>query len=110
MMEGLTASRTWRILERAMTNEELFQDLKQFITATVSQQTSQLEQRLDTVEQRIGGVEAKMATKEDIDRLDKKLDQIQDAIADTLTQATETLDATVQDHERRLHTLERRTV
>src|SRR5689334_1107998 len=48
---------TWRILE-CMTNEQLFDDLKQFIAASVSQQTADLTQRMD-------GIEANMATKDD---------------------------------------------
>lgn len=97
-----------------MTNEELFTDLKQFITATVSQQTARLEQRINVIE-------ITMATKDDIkeveqrltariDGLDDKIDQVQDAIADTLVQVTEALDMTEQahDHETRLRRLEHR--
>jgi uncharacterized coiled-coil protein SlyX len=96
-----------------MTNEELFQDLKQFITATVSQQTAHLATKddIDGVGRRIDGIEARMATKEDIKRLDDKLDEVQDGVAETLTQVTEAFDVTgqVQDHEQRLHKLEHRT-
>jgi rRNA-processing protein FCF1 len=76
-----------------MTNEELLNDLKQFITATVSQEVDGLRKEL----------------KADIKALDQKLDAIQDAIAETLTHATEPLDATLQDHEQRLHRLEHRS-
>lgn len=121
--------------EQYMTNEELFADLKQFITATVSQQAAELAQRIGGVERRIGGVEqriggvehyiesverriegveAKMATKDDlarveerltsrIDGLDAKLDQVQDAIADTLTQVADVADAAVLNHEQHYH-------
>jgi ElaB/YqjD/DUF883 family membrane-anchored ribosome-binding protein len=90
-----------------MTNEELFDDLKQFITATVSQQTAHLDTRIDGVEQRLTDVEARMATKDDLarveERLNGKLDQVQDAIADTVTQVAEAADVAVQNHEQHYH-------
>ncbi|HWZ65654.1 MAG TPA: hypothetical protein VNX65_02530 [Patescibacteria group bacterium] len=71
-----------------MTNKDLLQDLKQFITVTVSQQ--------------IAVVIGNMATKDDLKQLrsdfeqfDEKLDAIQDALGETL-----------QDQEFRLHKLE----
>ncbi|HWZ65655.1 MAG TPA: hypothetical protein VNX65_02535 [Patescibacteria group bacterium] len=68
-----------------MTNENLLQDLKQFITATVSQQLKYglftIQERLDTIESTMAG----MATKEGLVQLDEKLDTIQDAIAETFT-------------------------
>ena len=75
-----------------MTNEELFEDFKQFISATVSQSEKRL--RADMVELE--------------DRLDQKLDTIQAAVAEALTQTNETLDTTVQDHEHRITRLEHR--
>lgn len=64
----------------AMTNEELFEDLKQFIEVTLSQRTAEL------------------ATKEDVRRIDAKLDTIHSAVAET-----------AEDHEHRIHRLEQRT-
>jgi hypothetical protein len=81
-----------------MTNEELFTDLKQFIEATVSQQVAGLATKDD-----IKALDTK------IDRLDEKVDAIQDAIAETMTHANEAMDATIQDHERRLTRLEHRS-
>ena len=75
-----------------MTNEELFEDFKQFISTTVSQSEKRL--RADMVELE--------------DRLDQKLDTIQAAVAEALTQTNETLDTTVQDHEHRITRLEHR--
>ncbi|WP_329051243.1 hypothetical protein OG738_03825 [Amycolatopsis sp. NBC_01488] len=76
-----------------MTNEELFNDLKQFIATTVSQEVAGLRTEL----------------KDDIKSLDQKVDAIQDAVAEALSQTNEALDATVQDHEQRLQRLEHRT-
>lgn len=89
----------------SMTNEELFTDLKQFIAATVSQEVDGLRKEIKAD---IKQLDEKLSA--DIKRLDEKLDAIQDAIAETLTHATEPLDATVQDHEQRLRRLEQRSV
>jgi ABC-type transporter Mla subunit MlaD len=102
--------------------EELIHDLKQFIGATVSQQTATISQRMDRFEQlmdrfdqRLDGLDKRMdsmATKEDLKavegRLNTRLDAVQDAIADTLTRVTEALDTheQVQDLERRVTRLE----
>ncbi|TMQ91735.1 hypothetical protein ETD83_29475 [Actinomadura soli] len=83
-----------------MTNEELFNDLKQFIEATVSQHVSGVERRLDGVDRRIEGVERRLdGVERRFDITDEKLDEIQNAIADN-----------VQDHERRIQRLEHRAV
>ena len=86
-----------------MTNEELLNDLKQFIATTVSQQTAGLATKDDIKSLRD-------ELKGEIRSVDQKVDAIQDAVAEALTQTNEALDATVQDHERRLKRLEHRTV
>ncbi len=79
-----------------MTNEELFTDLKQFIEATVSQQTAQLDGRIDGIDQRMDRFDQRMDRFDQrFDTLDEKIDTIHDAVADT-----------VQDHEQRLGRLE----
>jgi chaperonin cofactor prefoldin len=69
-----------------MTNEELFDDLKQFITTTVSQSEERLSNRIEQVE-------ARMATKDDLksveDRLNKRVDDVQGAVGDAITQMTD---------------------
>lgn len=93
-----------------MTNEQLFDDLKQYIDTSMSQQSAQIydvEQRLNAriegLDRRVDGIDQR------IDSLDEKLDLIQDAIAETLTQANATTAATLHDHDQRLSRLERRT-
>jgi hypothetical protein len=93
--------------KKAMTNEELLDDLKQFIEATVSQQMAGFATKDDL---------ANFATKDDINglksdikALDEKLDTVQDAIAETLTHALEPIDASLHDHEQRLGRLEHRS-
>jgi len=93
-----------------MTNEQLLDDLKQFIDATVSQHTAELAMRIDGVEQRIGGLDRRInGLEQRIDILDQKIDQVQDAIADTFTQGAEATSTTLREHDARLSRLERRT-
>lgn len=102
-----------------MTNEELFTDLKQFITATISQEVAHLATKddLSRLEHRIDGLEGDIkGLKADIKSLDEKLDTVQDAIADTLTHSAEVIntvqdgtESTLQDHEERLSRLEHRS-
>lgn len=87
-----------------MTNEELIQDLKQFIEATVSQQTNDLDKQL-------GEIKSQMVTKEDLltveQRLNVRIDTVQDAIAETITHAMDTTTSKqVKDLETRVLRLE----
>jgi len=79
-----------------MTNEELLTDLKQFIDSRLSQETAQLTRGMQSMEK----------------HLDARIDEVQDAIAETLSQATEAIDVTEKLHEfdKRLLRLERRTI
>lgn len=96
-----------------MTNEDLLQNLKQFITVTVSQQ---IKHHLDTILDSIETQLAAMATKDDLKQLqddmeqfDEKLDAIQDSIAETFASTAEFTNVKLQNHEQRLTKLERRT-
>jgi hypothetical protein len=92
-------------MDLAMTNEELFDDLKQFITATVSQSEARLTGRIDDVEQR-------MATKEDLkgveQRLGQRIDDVQAAVGDAMSHVNEEVDGRLNDHDQRLRRLEHR--
>ncbi len=90
-----------------MTNEELLQDLKQFIANTVSQQLSlqtndlredisNLKTGLEKLGQKIDDVEAKLTQK--IDDVEAKVDTI-----------LETTGAQLVDHETRISSLEQAT-
>ncbi|HEU5156159.1 MAG TPA: hypothetical protein VFU43_04125 [Streptosporangiaceae bacterium] len=94
-----------------MTNEELFTDLKQFITTTISQELVVVATKEDLTGLRTELKEDVASVKADIKRLDDKVDQVQDAIAETLTHVTEAFDTSeqVQDHEQRLRRLEHRS-
>lgn len=75
-------------------NEDVIQDLKQFISTTVSQQTSGL------------------ATKEDISDLDNKLsrkiDDLSDSVADALESGNEATEVHISNHEKRITKLEQK--
>jgi gas vesicle protein len=79
-----------------MTNEQLFDDLKQLITTTVSQS----EQRLRT----------EMATKEDLASLRQELKHdikdAQEAIGDAIDRVNKEVDTTLKDHDKRIRRLE----
>lgn len=74
-------------------DEAVLTDLKQFITAIVSQQTSQLNQKFDALEH----------------RLDKKIDDLSASVADALHRSNEAIELWRKDHEQRITYLERKT-
>jgi predicted transcriptional regulator len=82
-----------------MTNEDIIQDLKQFIAATVSQSEERINANLK-------GVKTELESR--ISDLDAKVDTIHDAVADAISQSNESTDAAIQDHEQRLRRLEQR--
>jgi cell division septum initiation protein DivIVA len=71
-------------------NEDVINDLKQFIDVTVSQQISEV--------------------RDDIKQLDKKLsakiDDLSESVAEALTTSNEDVDGQLKDHETRIITLE----
>jgi hypothetical protein len=93
-----------------MTNEELFDDLKQFIDGRQSQLEERLGARIDGVEQsltqRMDGLEAKMVTKQDLEATERRILQ---SVGDTMSQANDATDTRRDDHEKRLRRLEHRT-
>lgn len=85
-----------------MTNEELLHDLKQFITAAVSQATTDLAtkkdlEKLETkMNERFAGVD------ERFDEADERFDEVLNAIGETTQEQAKTL----KDHEVRITRLE----
>lgn len=82
-------------------NEEIINDFKQFITATITQQTSHLTTKDDI---------ANMATKDDIARLEQKIDDLGSSVQHSAINYTSAVDDQVQDHEQRIKRLEQKTV
>lgn len=66
-------------------NEEVIADLKQFIAATISQQLSDV------------------ATKDDISKLERKIDDLQESVAGALETANDAVDAQLNEHVRIYH-------
>jgi N-methylhydantoinase B/oxoprolinase/acetone carboxylase alpha subunit len=82
-----------------MTNEELFDDLKQYIGTRMSQQSAELATKAD-----IKDLKADVASlKADVSRLDEKIDAVQDAIAETVTHVADSAETAVREHEERCH-------
>ncbi|HWZ65766.1 MAG TPA: hypothetical protein VNX65_03125 [Patescibacteria group bacterium] len=111
-----------------MSNEELFQNLKQFIAATVTACVSESMANIATKEDlhsEIGALRSEFKTEindlreelhlafrvvnEKIDTLDEKVDLIQNAIAETFTATNKIFIATLQNHAQHLRRLEHRT-
>ncbi len=78
-------------------NDDTIQDLKQFIAATVSQQTADLATKDD-----LNG----LATKDDLSRIERKIDAVQAAVEQSAIGYTSTVDEQVQNHEKRITHLE----
>ena len=87
-----------------MTNEEMIQDLKQFITATVSQEVAGVRDDIKDLKSDVGNLQSDVSgIKADVARLDEKTDAVQDAIAETVTQVADSAEASVREHEGRYH-------
>jgi uncharacterized protein (UPF0335 family) len=69
-------------------NDDIIQDLKQFISATISQQTSDIIDRIDKVE--------------------NKVDDLSDSVAEALENTNEATDAQLKDFENRIYSLEQK--
>lgn len=70
-------------------NEDTVEDLKQFIAMIVSQQTSELVERLDKVE--------------------TKIDELSASVADAIETTNNINDAQLKDHQQRIIKLEHKT-
>lgn len=92
-----------------MTNEDLFNDLKQFIEAKLAQQLTDVATKDDLAGMATKADLAEMATRADMaafeQRLDEKLDEIQNAIGEHVGHTDDTLG----NHERRLTQLEQQS-
>ncbi|OGL31015.1 hypothetical protein A3D14_01880 [Candidatus Saccharibacteria bacterium RIFCSPHIGHO2_02_FULL_47_12] len=81
-------------------DEDTIADLKQFITATISQQMANVAAKEDLEH---------LAKKKDLERVEKKIDDIQTAVQHSAINYTSAVDEQVQDHEKRLTKLEQKT-
>lgn len=78
-------------------NEDIITDLKQFIAATVAQQTTDLRQE-------IGGL--RLHVKQELGRIDQKLDNLSAFVAQAIDAANDTTGTQLKNHEQRITQLE----
>ena len=97
------------MIKYTVMNDEIIQDLKQFIASTVSQQTSELGRRLDGVDMKLDKVEQRLdGVEQRLDGVESKIDDLSTFVADALDTTNETTDAQLKDHETRIVKLEQK--
>lgn len=78
-------------------DEDTINDLKQFITTVISQQTSDLVERIDSVNNKV-------------DVVDKKIDNLSQSVAEALDAGSEANDTQYKDYGERISKLEQKVV
>jgi len=84
-------------------NDDTIQDLKQFISATVSQQTDDLKQDISGIKQDISGL------KQDIAKLDTKVDSLSAFVTEAIDNFDESTQIELKNHNKRITRLEQKT-
>lgn len=75
-------------------NDDVIHDLKQFISTTVSQQTSDIDERFEKLETKLGG----------------KIDDLSNSVAEAMASTNDETDNQLKDHEQRIFKLEQKVV
>ena len=83
-------------------NDEVVEDLKQFIAATVSQHVSEVVGRLDKVDGRLDKVDGRL------DRVERKIDDLSGYVAEALESSNEATDMQFKDHDKYMTRLEQK--
>ena len=79
-------------------NDDALQDLKQFITTTVSQQTTSLRQDIrEDIQTEINKLDEKLSA---------KIDDLSASVAEAMEKSNEDTDSQLQNHENRITKLE----
>ncbi len=73
-------------------NEDTINDLKQFITTTVSQQTSDIRDDIEKLDNKLSG----------------KIDDLSASVAEAMDNTNEAVDTQLKDHEARIGRLEQK--
>lgn len=87
--------------------EDQLNDLKQFITATVSQATAEMVTKDDLRNELAKGLNSLHA--EIRTEMNQRFDEVQAAISDIITSNNDSVDTQLEDHEQRLTKLEQQT-
>lgn len=85
-------------------DETTLADLKQFIAATVSQQTADIIVRLDGIDTRLDGIDTRL------DSVEGKIDDLSVAVAEALENSNQANDEQLKNHELRIARVEHKTV
>ena len=85
-------------------NEEVIEDLKQFITVTVSRQVSG--PRVDLREDIVGDLRTDIKNLDE--KLSKKIDDLSDSVAKAIGISNDTVDTQPKDHGKRISKLEQK--
>ncbi len=83
-------------------NEDIIQDLKQFIAVTVSQRTTSLREDI------VGDIRDDIKILDE--KLSKKIDDLSDSVAEAISSSNDDVDSQLKDHDRRISKLERKVV
>ncbi|HUC95633.1 MAG TPA: hypothetical protein VMR76_01585 [Candidatus Saccharimonadia bacterium] len=85
-------------------DDDNIQDLKQFIAATVTQQTSDLQSDISGLHNNIATIHSDL---KNLDvKLSLKIDNLSKSVADALDTTNEVTDSKLKDHEKRIVRLE----
>ena len=89
-------------------NDDTIQDLKQFITATISQETADIKTDIRGIKTDVKGI--KTDIKELDEKLSAKIDDLSSSVAEAIENTNEASHTQLNDHDKRILRLEQRAV
>ncbi len=89
-------------------NSDVIADLKQFITATVFQGTTDIRDEIRRLDLKIDDLSD--SVHEDIKNLDGKIDDLSESVAEAISTSNEATDSKFKNHEHRITKLEKKAV
>ena len=85
-------------------NDDTLADLKQFIAATIYQQTSDIKGEITTLHDEVAGIKGSLTQMDQ--KLSKKIDDLSDSVAEAMSSNNDVVDAKLEDHKARITQLE----
>lgn len=85
-------------------NDDVISDLKQFISAAVSQQTTEVRHDIERLDIKIDKVEKNLEVK--INKVEKKIDDLAEFVSESFDAINEDTDKILSNHEMRIKKLE----
>ncbi len=90
-------------------NEEIITDLKQFISASISQQTAEIRGDISELRGDVGEIRGDISElRGDIKRLDNKIDDLSASVAEAIEVGHEATDRQLKNHDSRICRLEQK--